>query len=194
MGRVIGFIALVAGYFALKSVEVSTRNAIAKPLLVLSKGKTVPVYDSHGKVVEAIELDYPFFPEINYGQWSAQVDRYLKVKMNAYAERLTKAGYSVIPSPAPGAIGRLYGSKTSQHYAGEGQLIRGIDVMLPAGPSLKEAAQIAREVGFTGIGVYPNWKPFPGLHLDVRTGRSSGNPATWARIGGEYVAIERGFV
>jgi hypothetical protein len=33
---------------------------------------------------------------------------------------------------------------------------------------LFEQAIIARLVGFKGIGVYPDWKPKGGLHLDLR--------------------------
>lgn len=34
--------------------------------------------------------------------------------------------------------------------------------------TLFEQAVIARLCGFHGIGMYPNWKPKPGLHLDIR--------------------------
>jgi len=46
----------------------------------------------------------------------------------------------------------------------------------------QRAVEIATTVGFIGIGVYPDWKPRPGLHLDMkrREGRGFGNPGTWS--------------
>jgi len=57
--------------------------------------------------------------------------------------------------------------------------------------------QLAKQVGFTGIGIYPDWNR-PGMHLDVRTDRQPGRPATWAGVyrGGKqiYTNINEGFV
>jgi len=56
---------------------------------------------------------------------------------------------------------------------------------------------IAKKVGFSGIGIYPDWKPYLGMHLDVRADRSADNPATWSGIrtssGQKYFGIERAF-
>jgi uncharacterized protein YcbK (DUF882 family) len=45
--------------------------------------------------------------------------------------------------------------------------VRAVDVMF-TGVTLEKVYQIAKEVGFTGIGAYPDWKPSQGMHLDVR--------------------------
>jgi len=41
-----------------------------------------------------------------------------------------------------------------------------------------EQAVIARLHGFTGVGMYPDWKPAPGLHLDIR----KENPIVWVGL------------
>ena len=130
------------------------------------------------------------FSAIEFRQWWPLMDDELLRKLDAFREALAKP---VMISPAPGSLGRLTGSTTSMHYAGGG-VVRAADVMLPEGPDLRTAYLVARDVGFTGIGLYPFWQPYPGLHLDVRPDRTAGDPATWSRLAdGRYVGIERGF-
>lgn len=107
-------------------------------------------------------------------------------------------GYPVMISPVSGAIIRFSDDpkEFSDHLFG-----RGIDVMLPKGPSLHEAFNVARQVGFNAVGVYPYWKPFKGLHLGIRYPRDQ--RYSWADIGRPdpktgkvkhlYVNIEQGF-
>ena len=131
-----------------------------------------------------------YFQPSEFGVWWPMMDDRLLILLDRFRERL---GRPVMISPAEGSLGRLTGSRTSMHYAGGG-VVRAADVMLPEGPDLQTAYLVAREVGFTGIGLYPFWKPYPGLHLDVRPDRTAGNPATWSRTAsGEYVGIERAF-
>lgn len=55
----------------------------------------------------------------------------------------------------------------------------------PQGATVEERRrwlQVAKLAGFTGVGLYPDWKPRPGMHLDVRPDRTPTNPATWAGI------------
>jgi hypothetical protein len=98
-------------------------------------------------------------------------------------------GSRVIISPAAGALMRFDAGAESQHCFG-----RAGDVMLPDGPSLAQAVEVAKAVGFTGIGVYPHWSPYPGLHLDIRPVDSPGERAVWGAVkrDGEqvYVSIE----
>ncbi|MCW4237717.1 MAG: hypothetical protein N0E58_15830 [Candidatus Thiodiazotropha endolucinida] len=95
-------------------------------------------------------------------------------------------------SPAVGAACRDYGSTTSRHYA-VGRKADAIDLMLVDG-DLEENYRFAL-ARFGGVGVYPDWIPFHGLHVD---GREGDRVATWAGIrqGGEqvYVAAEQAFV
>jgi hypothetical protein len=61
-------------------------------------------------------------------------------------------------------------------------------------PEAARAVTVAEKVGFGGIGIYPDWSPFPGLHLDVRP--AEGDVAKWAGVddgdGQDYVAMGRG--
>ena len=119
-------------------------------------------------------------------------------------------GYPVAISRAPGAIGRPIigggqaesGAERSWHnYAIHGEVMA-VDVhpLPPMGATASERRRwfdVAKQVGFTGIGIYPDWNR-PGVHLDVRTDRQPGSPATWAGVsqGGKqvYVGIERALV
>ena len=85
-------------------------------------------------------------------------------------------GKPVIVSPADGSIWRL--DPDSEHF-----YFRAIDIMLPEGPTLQEAYNVARGLGvFSGIGVYPDWMPFPGMHLDIRPERNPEYPALWSML------------
>lgn len=103
-------------------------------------------------------------------------------------------GFPVYVSPAPGAVGRTYGSGW-HNYIKHGE-IYACDVMpvvLVGGEGrgmnsqeMIEAVGKAKAAGFTGIGAYPMWKPYPGLHLDVRTTATTLHPATWAGLKDEF--------
>ena len=104
----------------------------------------------------------------------------------------------VMISPAEGALGRHLGVRAaSRHNIDRWGAVQAADVMLPRGPDVRDQTQggavvdLAVECGFGGIGVYPGWHPYPGLHLDVRPPKSDGSPYTWARIDGVYVAMHK---
>jgi hypothetical protein len=94
-------------------------------------------------------------------------------------------GAKVSISPAPGAIGRKDGA-SFHNYVKHGT-VKALD-LFPEG--MKNADDFARayecalKAGATGFGVYPDWLPQPGIHIDVgvREGRGVGNPATWSGI------------
>lgn len=91
----------------------------------------------------------------------------------------------VIISPAPGAIGRFLDNDASQHNIERWGKVRAIDVMpfgMVTAKDRSRAFGIASSLGFTGIGIYPDWSPRPGMHLDVRIDRRPGCPATWAGV------------
>jgi len=77
----------------------------------------------------------------------------------------------VLSSPYNGGLIRA-GMGGSQHYIG-----RAADIKWPVGVSKHDAFQAAIQTGFTGIGVYP-W----GMHVDIRSDRKPGDPATWGRV------------
>ena len=97
-------------------------------------------------------------------------------------------------SPHPRAVGRNDGDSSSMHNIDKHGRVFAVDT-LPA-QSYKHKyistyVRLAKELGFTGIGVYPDWTPRPGLHLDTRTDRDVGNPATWGYVDGEFVSIDK---
>lgn len=151
-----------------------------------------------------------YFSAEEFGPYWSLMNADLLIALDEFRHRL---GYPVGISPAPGSLGRpAIGSQVinpeeaasdSWHNWFKHGQVFAVDVMPrpPGGATPEERERwrrIAREVGFTGIGIYPDWKPRPGLHLDKRTDRQPGKPAEWAgvRVDGRqvYVNIERGLV
>ena len=96
------------------------------------------------------------------------------------------------------ALGRRLGDSESQHNVDRYDECRAIDCF-PEGLVYREdaelAIELAKEVGFTGIGLYPDWSGGVGLHLDTRRSNVPGDPATWGALStadGEqnYVTLE----
>jgi len=107
-------------------------------------------------------------------------------------------------SPAPGAVARTLGpNAASLHNVVRYGQTYAVDVLIPRGHSLRETYRAARAARlFSGLGVYPDWSPRPGLHLDVRhrapdsptPEASPSDPARWAGVddgdgGQRYVGI-----
>lgn len=159
------------------------------------------------KAAKRDSLPLKHFNKSEFGLYWPLMSVDLLHKLDAFREAL---GYPVAISTAPGAIGRPIigggqaesGAEKSWHnYAIHGEIMA-IDLhpLPPHGADGEERQrwyQIAKAVGFTGIGIYPQWNR-PGIHVDVRTDRPAGNPATWAGIyqGGKqiYTNINEAFV
>lgn len=102
-------------------------------------------------------------------------------------------------SKASGAIGRFLGENaTSKHNIDKWGLVLAIDVFPSYEPHLnpKDFLNLAEEVGFRGVGFYPEWEMHTGskllkggFHLDVRPNEVMGDPATWGFIGEDFVDI-----
>lgn len=151
----------------------------------------------------AMKLRY--FKQADFGPYWPLMSKDLLVKLDEFRHRL---GYPVAISPAPGSIGRpiIGGGETESsaeksyhNYLIHGE-VKAIDVMPmpPLGATTTERrrwVETAQAVGFTGIGLYPDWKPRVGLHLDVRPTKL----ATWAGVRNAqgkqvYVNISEGYV
>lgn len=108
-------------------------------------------------------------------------------------------GRRLIVSPAPGAVARVYGSTGSEHwigYLGSGRLSHALDLMVPDGDlmAVGSAAEAVDALHNGGFGPYPDWSPYPGVHIDTR-----GERARWMAIdaadgGQEYLALDWGRV
>ena len=145
--------------------------------------------------LKSASVDLKHFKAKEFGVWFPFVDDALLRGLDLFRDTLDA---QVIVSQAPGAVGRISERyKNSQHFL-RGAKVRAVDVMIPDNISLKVAYEVARSLEiFSGIGVYPDWLPAHGLHLDTRTTASAKNPATWAGIktasGQVYVSLYQGF-
>lgn len=89
-------------------------------------------------------------------------------------------------SQHPSACGRRLGPLAqSDHNVDVHGRVLGVDTM-PEGITTRaeaeRAIELARAVGFTGIGFYPLWAPSAGVHVSTRRNRRPGDPATWGAI------------
>lgn len=135
-----------------------------------------------------------FRPE-EFGKWWRDMDPRLLESLDEFRDRLRAP---VMISPADGALGRNLGVRAaSRHNIDRWGTVQAADVMLPRGPDVRDPQQgravvdLAVECGFGGIGIYPGWHPYPGLHLDIRPLKANGAPYTWARIDGLYVVMDK---
>lgn len=131
-----------------------------------------------------------YFKPYEFGIWWPLMNPDVLTKLDAFRE---KWGAPVRISPHPDALGRHGGENShSQHNVDMWGMVNAVDVF-PEGMNSKaerqRAYKIAREVGFTGIGLYTDTKPHDMLHVDVRSDVKEGSPATWARVAGAYVGI-----
>ncbi len=121
------------------------------------------------------------FVESEFGESWEHMSEVLLTKLDEFREQV---GHSIIISPAPGALARFLGpTGKSQHNVDKWGECRAADIMskhFETDDHMRRAYGIAKEIGFTGIGVSMIWSPHWGFHLDVRQGRQAGNPAKWA--------------
>ncbi|MBN4053998.1 hypothetical protein JYT97_03840 [Haliea sp. AH-315-K21] len=147
---------------------------------------------------------YDYFAAGEFGPWFDLMSPVLLTKLDMFRDLW---GSPVIVSGAVGGVGRNDGPfGASQHNVDRWGEVRGIDVFpqVPDGNGgykymtsivdRERALRIAREVGFTGIGIYTDTSPGNMLHLDVREDRTEYVPALWSRVGGEYLGISQGLV
>ena len=134
-----------------------------------------------------------YFSAAQYGVWFPFMSKTLIERVDALGVALRSMGYSLeisrVASDDP--------ESKSQHnpvYWGE---VRAIDLKVLLHGRVLNKAQLRQLYDrirslrlFTGIGVYPNWDT-PGVHVDVREGRTVDAPATWGDVGTYDVAAGR---
>ena len=113
-----------------------------------------------------------FFTASEFGVWYPLMNNEFLFMLDDFRREV---GEPVYISPALGSLGRP-DAPNSQHFPNPE--IRAADLMSKA--PLEKLYSAARTVGFTGIGLYPDWQPDHGIHVDNRSNRSASNPATWS--------------
>lgn len=102
-------------------------------------------------------------------------------------------------SAHPDSLGRHKGPDAlSAHNIDKWGSVLAADVFVGMVYTKRQAADIvqqARWLGFTGIGVYPEWTNNHGanqvgFHFDVRPSRAMGDPSEWGYLGGKMVTIQ----
>lgn len=93
----------------------------------------------------------------------------------ALARLRRQCGLRMTPSWASGAIARTW-KPESQHYT-IGRISTAVDLFVLEGTlkDVYEAAELLPEIG--GFGAYPQWKPYHGVHIDIRP--RNGRLHTW---------------
>lgn len=127
-----------------------------------------------------------WFDEEEFREWSARMSHLLLRGLDLFRQR---AGVPIMVSPHPLALGRTDEKwQNSQHYvSGQNDVVKAVDVMFPKCNTrieLEYMWNVARDLNwFSGLGVYPHWKPFAGMHLDVRYTRDPRvDPALWGAV------------
>ncbi|WP_444884863.1 hypothetical protein [Microbulbifer sp. PSTR4-B] len=145
-----------------------------------------------GRFVTRPKLNH--FSRDEFGIWYPLMSADLLQRLDRFR---TEWGGRVIVSKAEGGIGREDDSNSQHNVTRWGEVLA-IDVFpqvqdvqgnwhyLNSPEQLERAYQVARSVGFTGIGLYTDTQPGHMVHLDVRPGD---HIATWSRIAGEYRGI-----
>lgn len=160
-----------------------------KPVLALGGIVGAVYYLAYRRKQELVDkLNLTYFRPEEFGSSLPLMDTRLLLALDAFRAALKKP---ITVSPAVGALLRPW-APGSEHFYG-----RAADIMFPQGPSLARAYETALELRlFSGLGVYPDWKPYPGMHVDVRPTRDPSDPARWAGVQRDgkqiYVGIGEG--
>ena len=133
-----------------------------------------------------------------FGIWYPLVDNDLLTKLDRLRDEW---GSSISVSPVQGGVGRADDTESQHNVINTGGLVKAIDIFpsvngepLLDGADVIRFVELAKSVGFTGIGVYQDTifknTKWVMVHLDTR---DSDRVATWSRIDGQYFAIEEGY-
>ena len=129
-----------------------------------------------------------WFEPAEFGQWWPWMCPGLVAGLDVLRGEL---GAPLEISPAKGSLGRWEGGQGSLHNIERHGLCYAADVLIPASWPVDEAFFLAQRLKiFSGIGVYPFWKPRAGLHLDMRhlapqnptPGAVPRSPSTWGAV------------
>ena len=141
-------------------------------------------------------MNLRYFETTEFGRWWPKMDANLLVRLDVLRYRLQRP---ILISPHPDALGRHLGYESqSCHNIDYWGLVLAVDFFVGGIHTREDALEVigeAKDLGFTGIGVYPEWRNHKGerqvgFHLDVRPFRDMGDPATWGYVGGAFVSLD----
>lgn len=143
--------------------------------------------------LKTASLNLEYYKPSDFGVWFPFMDKKLLIGIDELSRAV---GAKMEVSPAPGAVGRT--GTTSQHNLGIDFKVRALDLLIPEGESLERVYIEAKNLHmFSGIGLYPDWQPRPGVHLDTRIDRTPSAPAQWSgiKVAGvqKYFGIDEAF-
>jgi hypothetical protein len=110
-----------------------------------------------------------YFSESEFRGWFRHLHKDMLPMLNKLRHEW---GHPIIISPAGGSVGRRDSTK-SRHNVNYWGSVKAVDIF-PRGVDYDHAKaleffQLARKVGFNGIGVYPTYYPSIMFHVDIRT-------------------------
>lgn len=128
-----------------------------------------------------------YFTESEYHRdgenWWALMDPAVLVLLDAFRHGW---GARVEISPHRRALGRRnWPNRGSDHAVDVRGAVCGADVMpegLATRVDAERAVDLATDLCFTAVGLYPHWQPGAGLHLGRRDTHRPGRPALWGAI------------
>lgn len=126
--------------------------------------------------------DLRYFHKSEFGAWWNRMSPRLLVLLDSLRHQW---GQPIRISPADGALGRHARDGLTQHNIDKWGEVRAADIFPDGVATMDEAERfyaLAKRVGFTGIGVYPDARPSAMFHLDVRVDANPGQPATWGAL------------
>lgn len=136
-----------------------------------------------------------FLPS-EFREWYDQMSPRLLILLDSFRHQ---CGSIVSVSGSSQALGRKLGKQsTSAHNVDYWGDCLAVDVFIDGvylRAQVSGVVELAKRVGFTGIGVYADTSNNKGqaqamFHLDVRPDRSMGSPATWGRVSGKYTTLD----
>jgi len=141
-----------------------------------SAGITTAALYAAAYALRSASIELKYFAAAEFGVWWPLMDTDLLLNLDTLRGQLNTP---IIISPAIGATGRMYNTG-SQHFPRPN--IKAVDVMLPNFDQYTAYKKIRALELFNGIGVYPDWKPHKGFHLDMRSDKTALAPALWSGI------------
>ena len=141
-----------------------------------------PIYLEHYKNAE-------------FREWYAHMSPRLSVMLDVLRHVLDKP---IRISPHPLALGRYLGTASySEHNFEKWGEVQAVDAFVDGVHTRDQAGEVvsaASLVGFTGLGVYPDWVNYAGakqvgFHFGVRENRKMRDPAQWGYMSARMVSI-----